>query len=227
MADAVNIVGYKSCMFFDIAVNAANGVDKKHELKVVKKEFKTEADFKAWLTPLNASRALEHENSPIVFKGTPEDGEYVGGCDEWLQRIEEEYPMEGKQVVQHHEDGEVGGASFSIVDAGEERPAPEAAVVTIVGKKGDPFADMAFDASLDAQEQHSLQVEKILHDAPTFDKWLEKLNKDKGVGHEGSPVVFLGSPETGEYIGGRDDWLEYLGSHFRVARQQTIMSGPE
>jgi hypothetical protein len=90
---SLTVVGYHGCSYFDRAAAAANklAAARPTEWQAVIKGF-SRSDFLDWLKPITAKHGVRHTSSPIVFIGTPEDGEYIGGCDATLAWAAKNYP---------------------------------------------------------------------------------------------------------------------------------------
>ena len=85
------VLGYNGCGYFDRAAGAAKSVENNEEGVKANVKGMPRSQFLAYLKDLTAARGIRHRTSPICFKGTPENGTYIGGCDDFLAHVEKEH----------------------------------------------------------------------------------------------------------------------------------------
>ncbi|GBG26719.1 Hypothetical Protein FCC1311_029402 [Hondaea fermentalgiana] len=85
------IVGYEGCGYLNHAELEAERLTKMHP--EVKAEVTSMArdEYLAWLKKTFAKTKIEHKTSPAIWKGSPEEGVFIGGASDFDQFVTSEY----------------------------------------------------------------------------------------------------------------------------------------
>uniref|UniRef100_A0A7S4PNV2 FYVE-type domain-containing protein n=1 Tax=Paramoeba aestuarina TaxID=180227 RepID=A0A7S4PNV2_9EUKA len=54
----------------------------------------TKEEYEAWLVEKTAKIGIQHTTSPICFLGTEDDGDYLGGADDFIAYLSERFPYD-------------------------------------------------------------------------------------------------------------------------------------
>ena len=87
------IAGYTTCGFYKRAIKCGEDLVAEYNSVRLNTLSTTKDEFRAYME--NKHVNLNHMTSPAVWKGTPEDGEFIGGADDFEAHVKREYPSEG------------------------------------------------------------------------------------------------------------------------------------
>jgi len=85
------IAGYHYCGYFESAKSDAEALKAKHPEVSVEVIAYPRSEYKSWLQTKLEGTGIRHTTSPAVWKGTPEEGTFIGGASEFRDYIKSEY----------------------------------------------------------------------------------------------------------------------------------------
>lgn len=85
-------------------------------------------------------------------------------------------------------------------------------VLTVVGYNGCGYYDRAAAAANALAASRPSEWQSVVqgHTRSEYLEWLKPITAKHGIKHTSSPIVFIGTPEDGKYVGGCDATVAWI-----------------